>query len=189
MRNKLNIGGMCMEVWRLLPEFGNRYLVSNTGKVYSNISKKILQGEKVKKGGYIRMHLRFNNKDIKIFLHRLVADIFLEKPENGDLQINHRDMNVENNNVENLEWVTCKENIKHAMKNNPNRVNQIKEMAEKRHKKLARKVAKINIETDEIIEIYNSLAEVSHDGFQSTNVRKVCNGERSHHAGFKWKFA
>lgn len=46
-------------------------------------------------------------------IHRLVAETFLENPENK-LEVNHKDSNRANNSVDNLEWVTKSENIQHS---------------------------------------------------------------------------
>lgn len=51
-------------------------------------------------------------------MHRLVAEAFIDNPDRKKY-INHIDGNKQNNRVENLEWVTCSENVAHSMKMNP----------------------------------------------------------------------
>lgn len=67
--------------------------------------------------GYMLVDMRKNGKRYMKLVHRLVAEAFLPNPENLP-QINHKDGNKANNNVNNLEWCTCSENQFHAFKCN-----------------------------------------------------------------------
>lgn len=65
------------------------------------------------KAGYMRVQF---NKKMK-YVHRLVAELFIDNPKNLP-QVNHKDMDPSNNNVSNLEWVSNGQNVKHSYENN-----------------------------------------------------------------------
>lgn len=69
------------------------------------------------KGGYLRIKVNFGDRNKKFMVHRLVAMAFIEN-ENPEIltQVDHIDCNRTNNNVENLRWVTPKENTQHSLK-------------------------------------------------------------------------
>lgn len=71
--------------------------------------------------GYVDIGLRLPSLNGKarfknVKLHRVVADLFCPKPESKEtLFVNHKDGNKTNNHASNLEWVTARENIQHAV--------------------------------------------------------------------------
>ena len=98
--------------WRPI-EGHNKYYVSNLGEVYSAKSNKILVPWYDGKHKYLQVQLSDDNKQTKINVHILVAKAFISNPENKP-EVNHKDHNSFNNIVDNLEWVTRKENMHHC---------------------------------------------------------------------------
>lgn len=87
------------------------YTVNKNGDVYSIHSCKFLKYV-VKKNGYHMVCVRLNKKQKSVYVHRLVAKVFLSNPENKP-HVNHKDGDKGNNRAENLEWCTVKENFHH----------------------------------------------------------------------------
>lgn len=105
------------EVWKDVVGYENKYKVSNLGRVYSierNGTKGHFCKEKISYG-YSKVCLVKKSKIKLCALHRLVAIAFIPNPNNYP-QVNHIDGNKQNNNVDNLEWVTAKQNMEHAYK-------------------------------------------------------------------------
>lgn len=63
--------------------------------------------------GYCHVKLSKNKKSKTIYLHRLIAEHFVDNPE-GKPHVNHKDRDPTNNDYSNLEWVTPKENKEHS---------------------------------------------------------------------------
>lgn len=94
------------------------YYVTDDGRVWSERIQKYLSPQ-YDKNGYVKVQMRStDDKSHRYSVHRLVLENF--KPVQGmeKLQVNHKDGNKLNNNLNNLEWTTCEENITHAIQNN-----------------------------------------------------------------------
>ncbi len=97
------------EIWMNIP-FASNYMVSNKGRVKSlKWGKEILIKFSVTEKGYLQVHL--GRRACKV--HRLVAMLFIPNP-NRYKEINHKDENKTNNNVENLEWCNREYNMKYG---------------------------------------------------------------------------
>ena len=106
------------EEWKRLiyndVDYGDRYLVSNFGRV-KNAKTGYVRNFKLYKGNnYYHMNIIIDGKTKTIKIHRAVAQNFVPNP---DLlpEVNHKDGNKLNNYADNLEWVTNKENQIHAV--------------------------------------------------------------------------
>lgn len=84
--------------------------ISNLGRIKSH--GKRINGE-ISNKGYKRVHVSNNGQEYKFYHHQLVAQAFIPNPYDKPC-INHIDGNKLNNKVENLEWCTHSENLKHA---------------------------------------------------------------------------
>jgi len=114
------------EIWKEIKDYHN-YQVSNLGRVktskfYSNIYKKYFDRELILKEktncfGYKFVGLGCGKRGKKknIAIHRLVAQAFLDNPNNYK-EVNHKDGNKANNNVNNLEYCSRSQNMLHAYK-------------------------------------------------------------------------
>lgn len=104
--------------------FEGVYFVDDSGKVFSKRRQGNKGGEiaPVKStGGYFRVYLRNKGPRKTVLLHRVVAEAFIPNPENKPC-VNHKNGDKSDNSVENLEWVTYSENMKHAVKNGLNAI-------------------------------------------------------------------
>lgn len=104
----LGLKKMDNEYWKDLNLESGWYQISNLGR----IRKVALLHPYIDKTGYSRVCIRGKLYSI----HRLVAEAFIPNPDHKE-QVNHIDSDPKNNKVENLEWVTSKENILHSYYN------------------------------------------------------------------------
>lgn len=91
------------------------YAITSCGKVWSYRQKKFMKPQ-LSKDGYQRVQLRKDNKVRTIEIHKLVAEAYLIKPE-GKVEVNHKDEIKIHNYVNNLEWLTHKENVNYGTRN------------------------------------------------------------------------
>jgi hypothetical protein len=171
-----------MEEWHKIAEFPN-YSVSNFGNVMNTKTNKIMKLN-IKSGYY---HICLLNGIVKktLKVHRLVSLSFIENPGNKP-EVNHKDKNKLNNNVNNLEWVTKVENNKH-------RCNGLVITSNKN-----KPILRLNKDNNTELEQYNSIEDAgkwvfenkltsnSHNGRNAIGncVNKISNSAY----GYKWKY-
>jgi len=169
-----------IEIWKKIENYDN-YEVSSFGHIRNMKTGRILKS--YNSGGYYCVGL--SKKKTKSYnIHRLVAQAFILNPENK-LQVNHKDKNSLNNNINNLEWSTNQENCIHRSKGVKQKTNQ----------NLV--INRIDKNTDEILEKYNSINDASKwiitqnisNNFTTIRCSISCcvRGIYKSSYGFKWK--
>lgn len=114
---------MMGEEWKEVYGFDILFEISNKGRVRTKhhgkqgYKKEYRYIEPTDNGnGYLRMNVRQNNHPKTIYIHRLVADAFVENP-NKYCEVNHKDENKHNNVAENLEWCLHRYNCNYGTRN------------------------------------------------------------------------
>jgi NUMOD4 motif/HNH endonuclease len=108
-----------VERWVPIPGYEGVYEASSLGRIRSVGTRRSRWGPPlvliptISKGGYLRVGLCINLRQFTVHVHTLIATAFLG--DRRGRQVNHKDGNKQNNATDNLEWVTSKENIRHAM--------------------------------------------------------------------------
>lgn len=178
------------EIWKDIEDYEGIYQISNLGRVKSlektmwnnhqNIKKEemILKPNKDGKG-YFCVKLYKNKKCKMKKVHRLVAQAFIDNPNNKK-QVNHIDGNKENNCVNNLEWCTCQENIKHSWKNHLHKPLKGKD------NKLSKEVLQYDLQGN-FIKVWDCVEE-ARKTLHISNISSVCNGKRKKAGGYIWKY-
>jgi hypothetical protein len=104
------------EIWKVTPVNLN-YEVSNLGNI-KNIKKNKILNQNISNRGYKYIKIIIDNKTKFISSHRLIMLTFKPEEQFEGCEINHKDGNKLNNILDNLEWVSHKDNIQHAYDNN-----------------------------------------------------------------------
>jgi hypothetical protein len=148
------------------------YMISKGGDIYSKYLKKFLSFRKDR--DYHSVKLYNNGKYKSYFIHRLVANAFLNFDINSKLCINHIDGNKKNNKLENLEILSISQNVLHSY-NNLNR------------KIYKRPIYCIDTENNKIF--FNSITEASIKyKIDGSGITKCCKGIYNNIKGLKFYY-
>lgn len=174
------------EIWK---QTVGGYMVSNYGRV-KNPKRVNKSGHKrnekilcdyICPHGYNRINLYIDGKRRNYFVHRLVAEAFVEGYKEG-YQVNHKDGNKKNNHAKNLEWVTAGDNQRHAY-------SMGLKMPKINGENISKKIVQYTLD-GEFIKEYPSSKEVERQtGFKRSNICRICRQQRGSAYGYTWRFA
>lgn len=182
-------------MWKDIKGFEGIYEISDSGIVRSkdrncidSVGRKRYREGKILNpdiapNGYYRVTLAKDGKRAQKYLHRLLAEYFIPNPKNLP-QVNHKDGNKLNCALDNLEWVSVKENVIHAYKHGL--INHIQGENHPNYgkcganSKRAVKVKATNVITGES-KTYNAIIETKADGFLPSEVSRCAKHGGTHH--------
>lgn len=179
------------EIWNDIVGYEGIYQVSNFGNVKSldRIDARgwHRRGEYKRKSksktGYLIVGLFKDGIETKHQVHRLVATTFLENHK-GYPQVNHKDEDKCNNNVNNLEWCDNDYNMKYTMARHD------RFWVHYGPRKRKRKIAQFTIDGTHI-KTWKSVIDIQKTiGLRASNIWVACNNKNRHKSqGYIWKFA
>lgn len=180
------------EEWKPIAGYEGLYEVSNRGRVrslhrppYGRVLKPIprVMTENLT---YAQVGLCKHGVSRVTHIHRLVALAFIPNPD-AKPQVNHKDGNGMNNDLDNLEWATISENGLHAYRVLGREVWQKGMMGG--DAPCARPVLQKTLDGT-VVKLWPSIIEAEREGgFVNSCVTRTCQGENKTHKGFKWEYA
>ena len=183
------------EIWKDVEGFEGFYEVSNQGAVRSllnsrgnpRIELKILKPTKSKaQGGYLTVQLCKDGKKLRRSVHRIVAEAFIPNIL-GLSEVNHINENTWDNRVENLEWISHRDNCNYGTRNM--RVSNWRRGRFVNDPSTSKPVLQLDL-SENLVKEWPSLMEVHRQtGWSSGNISMVCNGRHKTAYGFVWRYS
>lgn len=171
--------------WKEVVGLEDYYMVSDTGKVFSIRSNRLLTTNVPDKDGYIRIDLTIDGKTYKKAVHRLVAEAFIPNPDNLPC-VNHKDEIPWHNEVENLEWCTYKYNSNYGACIERRVENTAYKTGADNHN--SRTVYQFDMQGN-LVDTFASAGEASRKtGLDAKTIAKAARGELKKYANYVWKY-
>lgn len=184
------------EIWKDVVGYEGVCKVSNLGRVksldvevecknsHTRVSKGIVRATPIDKDGYLKVCINTKGKSITKTVHRIVLEAFVPNINNKP-QVNHINGIKHDNRIENLEWSTRSENMKHAYKNGLLKPYTQRIGAIHPHNK---QVIQYDLNGNYICE-FNSIKEASIScGANRSHISAVCLNKRKTAFKYKWKY-
>lgn len=194
------LGANMSEQWRDIPGWEGLYQASTEGRIRSVDRLKGDSGSgRAVKGrimaytlnhkGYRTVHLSRGGTGKRVSVHRMVAATFIPN-ESRKEQVNHKNGIKTDNRVENLEWVTNLENMRHAVAHGLTNMAPCLAAAHTKeaHEKGARKVMRPVIRSDG--KMYDSVKSAAEDmGVHHSAISQNIHGKTRTCKGYSFRFA
>ena len=170
--------GLMNEIWKIIPGTSGFYAVSNKGRVASKRNRghiddssyiDALDGfhllhQQKDRYGYLYVRLTVDGIRKQRLVHRIVMLAFVGE---SDLQVNHINEIKTDNRLENLEYVTNKQNSRYSFQ---------------------KPIERYDLDTGEVRAKYSSLTAASEDGYNLGDICLACKGKYRHHGGYGWRY-
>lgn len=175
------------ENWKDIKGYEGLYQVSDRGRIkslnYNHTGKEKLLTP-VEVCSYMKVCLTKGKTQKQPSVHRLVAEAFIPNPDNLP-EVNHKDEDKTNNQVENLEWCTSKYNVNYGT--------AISRRTEKtRNGKLSKPIAQFTFDLPcELIKVWPSINEIHRQlGYDKKSIINCCKGKEHYNTayGYQWAY-
>ena len=183
------------EIWKDIKGYDGIYQISDRGRVKSvyrvtkyvtgrtRTEKERVLKQEVNLHGYCTLRLCKNSEYKRFFIHRLIANAFIPNPKNKS-SINHINSIRDDNEIDNLEWVTHSENCIHGHK-----YGNMKNSSKVHCGNVGKSVFQISRD-GAVIRKYNTMTDASvSTGTLRTNIGLACRGKLKTAGGYKWAYA
>ena len=166
------------------------YYVTDTGDVYSrtmtNNWRIKMMRQQVMPSGYLKVNLCRDGVKTTKHVHRLVAEAFIPNPERKN-DVNHKNGNKKDNRVDNLEWCTRSENIKHSY--DVLHRKKSRSMLGVRGKENPRSIPVKQIRNGVVVAEYENAVDAENKtGICRVGIRNCCRGIVKSAGGFQWQY-
>ena len=165
-----------MEIWKTMKEHQD-YEISNLGRVKNKKTGKIRKTT-INNKGYEQIIVYINKKAKTYYIHRLVANNFVNNPNNLK-EVNHINENKLDNRADNLEWCSGEYNLHFGT-----RIQRILKTKEPTFKKIKQKDLEGNT-----IKVWKNIIEIQKKtNFNKQSIHYCCSGRYKTSNGYIWEY-
>lgn len=170
-----------MEEWKQIED--TQFYISNMGRIKNIETGRVLKTAPNNKG-YLTVNVTVNRVKRPLKIHRLVAKYFIPNPDNKE-QVNHINCIKTDNRVENLEWVTNLENMRHAIEHGRYKNGGYDGLL-RHNEEMKKKIVATSLDGKQVIN-FNSISEAERY-FNSRHITDVLKGKRSKTKNFFFSY-